>query len=112
MHYHKQWKKLHITVSELYPILVAVAVFANKLANKHVRMHSDNMAVVSVINVQTSKCPRVMHLLRILVLVCLQHNINFRASHIPGQMNKLPDKLSHLKFDDQFLESHSLQKQL
>ena len=59
---------------------------------------TDNMGVVSIINKQTSRCKRIMILVRILVLACLKHNILFRAKHIPGKYNVIADKLSRLQF--------------
>ena len=35
-----------------------------------------------------------MNILRPFVLILLQHNINFRAEHIPGIANVLCDKIS------------------
>ena len=44
-----------------------------------------------------------MKLLRRLVLCSLRHNILFRATHLAGKFNILPDLLSRLQID-QFLE--------
>lgn len=52
--------------------------------------HSDNIAVVEIINKISSKDTSVMCLVRRLVLACLRHNI-FQAEHIPGKINTLPD---------------------
>ena len=38
-----------------------------------------------------------MVFVRKLVLVCLEHNIAFKAKHIPGTHNKLADSLSRLQ---------------
>ena len=67
---------LLITFLELYPIVIAV---------------------VAVINKQTSKCTRMMCLVRMLVLDCLKLNIVFKAKHIPGVDNDLADALSRLQ---------------
>ena len=38
-----------------------------------------------------------MSLVRKLVVVCMRHNIHFRARHIPGQHNYLADCLSRMQ---------------
>lgn len=46
-----------------------------------------------------------------LVLQCLQHNIVFRAKHIPGKHNKLADSLSRLQVQEfQKLAPHAHQE--
>ena len=84
-----------------------------KLSPPSVTMPWDNYneAVVAVINSQTAKCKKLLYLLRQLVLVALKNNIHCKAEHIEGAKNILPDRLSRLKFDDQFIMNHSLQKQ-
>ena len=62
--------------------------------------HSDNQAIVHVINKQTSKKPKVMALVRRLVLVCLEKNISMQAKHIPGNYNVLPDLLSRFQVQE------------
>ena len=72
---------LSIAFLELYPIVVSVMLWGSEMANKKILFRSDNQAVVSVINKQTSsvinkqtsKCSRVMSLVRVLVLQCLMH---------------------------------------
>ena len=74
-----------IAFLEFYPIVVAVKCWAPQLRNRKVRFHSDNMAVVHIINSQSSQCPQIMHLVRMFVLQCLQFNIAFKA-HILQKM--------------------------
>ena len=52
------------------------------------------MAVVQVLNTSTSKSPRVMNIVRKLVLTCLQFNILIHAKHIPSKLNTIADCLS------------------
>ena len=91
------WKELHISVLEFYPILVSATIWAHLIKNHTIIFHSDNMAVVQVINSKTSKCPFLLHLLRQLVLISLQYNINFRAMHVPGIQNTVADALSRFQ---------------
>ena len=64
-----------IRLLEFYPIVLAVSVWADSLSNKCISSHSDNRAAVDIINSQTFKDTKVMHLMRKLVLSCLRHNI-------------------------------------
>ncbi|XP_062618317.1 uncharacterized protein LOC134279921 [Saccostrea cucullata] len=95
------WEEIHlqeydITFKELLPIVVAVETWGESLANSSILFYSDNMAVVNIINKISSKDVPVMHLVRRLVLACLRFNILFKAEHIPGKLNILPDLLSRL----------------
>jgi hypothetical protein len=58
------------------------------------------MAVVFIINRQTSKDPALMKLVRRLVLRALRFNILFRAHHIPGVDNIAADHLSRLQIQE------------
>lgn len=97
---HNQY---HITVKEFLPIVIAVELFSELLANKCVTFHSDNAAVVAIINKQSSKDKLLMKLVRRLVIATLKHNILFKACHIPGLSNNLADSLSRLQVE-QFLQ--------
>lgn len=69
------------------------------MTNKCVTFFTDNAAVVEIINRQTSKDKSIMVLIRDFVLLCLNHNILFRAKHVPGISNSLADSLSRLQVD-------------
>lgn len=87
----------HITVLELYPIVLAVLMWGNKLRDKNILFFCDNLAVVNILNKQTSKDPVIMTLVRKFVLKCLYHNINFHLKHIAGRKNVVSDALSRLQ---------------
>ena len=69
---------------------------------------TDNEALVHVINKSTCTDTSLMIFLRTckLVLVCLKHNILFKAKHISGFKNTLADALSRLQ-DRTFHENRS-----
>jgi hypothetical protein len=92
-------KDHNITFKELLPIVLALEVWGNELANRCIILHSDNHAVVHIINSQTSKDTHIMILVRRLVLACMQNNILIKSVHIPGKSNTLPDLLSRLQID-------------
>lgn len=87
----------HITLLELYPIVLALKLWGYKLQDKCVEFYTDNLAVVYIINNQTSKDNTIMTLVRLLVLRCLKYNILFCAKHIPGKFNVTADLLSRFQ---------------
>ena len=88
---------LNIAILELYPIVLAIHVWGKFFSNKCIHIHSDNMAVVGVLNSSTSKEPTIMSLIRRLVLYTMSHNIYIKASHIPGASNTVCDLISRQK---------------
>ena len=76
-----------------FPIVAAVVLFGPSLRGKRIIVRTDNEAVVSIVNRQTSKCPEIMKLLRFVVLQCLKNNVAFSARHIPGCENNVADAL-------------------
>ena len=89
--------KHNITLLELYPIVLAVLLWGQELSNMCVEFHSDNLAVVEILNSQTSKILSIMVLVRLFVFKCLKHNIQFKLIHVPGVRNIIPDLLSRLQ---------------
>ena len=85
---------LHITILELYPICVSLAIWGPSLRNKCINLISDNMAVVCIINSFTTKYIYLMILLRHLVFTCMKFNILVKSTHLPGHLNVLADKFS------------------
>jgi len=92
------WENRHITVKELLPIVLAIQAWGAVLANRRILFFCDNLSVTQVINNQTSKDCYLMNLLRKLVVLCLQFNIDLRAKHIPGKLNVVSDCLSRFQF--------------
>lgn len=97
-------REMNITRLELYPIVVAVNVWACHLENKTISIRTDNEALVYIINKQTSRDSGVMGLIRPLVSQCLKHNILLKASHIKGSSNTYADMLSRLQVSE-FLQA-------
>ena len=86
-----------ITFKELFPIVIALEVWGSKLKNKCIVLHTDNIAVMHIINKQTAKLPSIMTLVRRLVLTCMKNNVLVKSEHIAGTHNVLPDLLSRLQ---------------
>ena len=93
----KQFTKFPITVKELFPIVLAIELWGEVFKNQCILFHTDNLAVVHIVNKQTSKDKTLMKLTRRLIVQCLRHNIMFRAKHIAGSKNQLADELSRMQ---------------
>jgi hypothetical protein len=88
----------HITIKELFPIVLAVVIWGNVWTNHKLLFSTDIAAVDDIINNTTSKDKVIMKLVRRLILAALKYNIFFRAKHIPGKINIVCDLLSRFSF--------------
>ena len=95
-----EWKKLHICIRELFPIVIALELWGSFLCNRPIKFYTDNMSIVHVINRKTSKDKQIMNLLRKLVTRSLHYNIVFEAQHIQDLQNVIADKLSRFQLQD------------
>ena len=100
-----EWEGFDITFLELYPIVLAAHLRGTRFSNQTVEFHTDNMALVSILNKSSSKKPHIMTLVRALVLAMLKYNFTFYAIHVPGVENILADALSRQQME-RFRESH------
>ena len=82
-----QWK-------ELFPIFVACYIWAPCFTGKRLLFHCDNQAVVNIWSANTSRCPKIMNLLRKLFFVTAKYNFTVNVIHIAGTNNSLADSLS------------------
>lgn len=89
----------NLLLLELFPIIVAVELWASRLADQSIIFWCDNLGVVQAINNQRCSSPHSLRLLRHLVLRCLQFNISFTARHVPGVDNRVADALSRFEFE-------------
>ncbi|MEE4247451.1 MAG: reverse transcriptase domain-containing protein [Kangiellaceae bacterium] len=96
------WPTVHITLQELFPITLILEIWGPLLVGKRVFFHSDNLAVVHIVNRQTAKDPLTMVLVRRLVVAAMTHNVIFKARHIPGFSNVVADNLSRFSFQEAF----------
>jgi hypothetical protein len=67
------------------------------LANKRILSNTDNQIIVFAINKQSCKDSQLMNMVRQLVVAAMTFNIDFRAEHLPGKYNLVPDFLSRLQ---------------
>ena len=74
-----------ISVREFLPIVIAFEIWGSCPANSIIVIHSDNSAVVHVLNKTTSKDSKLMHLIR-RIMICL----HFQAEYIYLLLLKQP----------------------
>ena len=88
------WESVHITVKELVPLVVVAAFWGRNWQGQTVLCHSDNAAVVSIINTGRSKDQLAMHLTRSLFFFTAQSGCILQAVHVEGRLNVAADALS------------------
>ena len=94
----KLWLDYHISVREFLPNIIVMDLWGTTLTNSALLFHPDNIAVVHIINSNTSKDANLMKLIRRLMVSSLTHNVQFSSEHIPGLDNTATDLLSRLQF--------------
>lgn len=98
----EEMKDLHITVKELFPIVLALEIWGPALSNHKILFITDNQAVSEIINKTSSKDKNLMRLVRRLVLASLKFNVFCRSKHISGKSNVVCDLLSRFSFQEAF----------
>lgn len=96
MHLNKD-RGISIEWQELFPIVVACAIWFPHFSGKRIQFWCDNESVVAILNSGRSRAPRIMDLLRFLVLISMKHNFFIRARHVPGLSNEIADALSRFQ---------------
>ncbi|XP_044217636.1 uncharacterized protein LOC122989025 [Thunnus albacares] len=86
------------TIAEMYPIVIAAILWGHEWSKKTIAIHSDNSAVVDILNKGRSHNLDIMQFVRKLTLVSAQHQFIIRALHIPGHKNAIADSLSRFMF--------------
>ena len=89
-----------IVYKELFPVVVAAHLWGHQWCCKHVLFHSDNDAVVHILNSRTSKVSCLMRLLHSLLFAAACHCFSFSAQHIPGVTNQIADAISHFRWQE------------
>lgn len=95
----KAWLSCNIALLELFPIVLAVHLWASVFADKKVVFYTDNIAVCAVVNKMSSKDPQIMCLIRALVVQCMKLNLLFKCEHVEGARNDRADALSRSQID-------------
>ena len=105
------WEKVHITMKELLPIVLACAIWGKYWKGQRMVCHCDNAAVVTIINSGSSKNPLAMQLMRSLFFMSAHFNFAISAHFLPGSSNQLADALSRNK-PERFFSLHPQANQL
>jgi hypothetical protein len=90
---------ISITWQELYPIYLACCFWGSQWTSKRIVFFCDNESIVQVLNKKTSKSPKIMDLLRPIVLCTLTNNFTFTAKHVRGIDNGIADSLCRFQMD-------------
>ena len=91
------WGEHHITLKELYTIILAIELWGHNIKNRCIVLFSDKAAVVTMLNKHTTKHKLCMALIRRFVIKIMSDNILVQAQHIAGKFNNLADNLSRLQ---------------
>jgi len=86
--------KAHISVKELVPIVIAVAIWGHKWVGKTILVRSDNTATVAAVNSHTSQHEDTAHMLRCLTFLLAKWQCRLIAEHLSGTHNTIADALS------------------
>ena len=90
----RSWADHHITVKEMLPIVLAIAIWGAQWQGKTVRCRCDNAAVVAAVKSGWCKNNHAMHLLRCLYFFQAAYQVKLMTEHIKGSHNKLADATS------------------
>ena len=86
----------HINFKEAFALYLAAKRWANRWANHHVILYSDNQAAVAMINKGTTKDSMIMDCLREVFWLSAVHNFRLTSVYIPGSNNMLADSIFRL----------------
>ena len=94
-----------IAPKELLPVVLAAGTWGHYWSGKTILCHSDNEAVVNVINTGSCKEPHLAHMMRCLFFIEATLHFTLTARHIPGKCNSDADTLSRNGMHS-FLSTH------
>ena len=82
VHESGPWTRSKVGVHGPLVHVLSSPIWGAIMRNHYIVFFSDNHAVVDIINKQTSREPKIMVLVRRLVLNCLKYSILFKSKHI------------------------------
>ena len=88
------WSTRSIALLELYPVYVALCLWADLFADSVVLVNSDNASVISMLTNFYSREKQINIMLKECAFIVMANNIVLRASHVAGTANQIADKLS------------------
>ena len=93
---------LHINALELFVLVMAVKIWAPKLAGSRFQISCDNDAAVQVVRSGRTRDAFMQRCLRQLWLTSARYDLDLHVSHIPGVHNVFADCLSRWDADSTF----------
>ncbi len=93
------WNGKPIAVKELVPVFLVVLIWHKFFENMNVLFYVDNMAVVSILNSQTSSDKDIMKMLRKIIVLAMLNNVTIQSKHIPGKYNIVTDAISRFQIE-------------
>ena len=85
----------HISIKELIPVVLVMALWGHLWTGKSIHVLSDNMASVAAINNHSSKDTGMGHFFCLLAFILAHFYCQLSAHHISGFHNTVSDALSH-----------------
>jgi hypothetical protein len=84
---------VHITLKQLVPIVVVVAVWSHRWLGRTIGCRCDNAAVVAIDRSGSSRDPSAIHFMQCLFFFTAHYEIVLAPAHIPGRHNEAADHL-------------------
>jgi hypothetical protein len=84
----------HINSLEMLAIMVAVKLWGESWTCKKIRINCDNLSTAQVLNTGRTRDPYMLDCVREILFTAAVPTFEFRACHISGVENRLPDYLS------------------
>nr|XP_002739190.1 PREDICTED: uncharacterized protein LOC100369835 [Saccoglossus kowalevskii] len=108
--YNKQWftlpwspdkcsinPPLSIEWKELFPILISCLIWGHLWHGQKIMFHCDNEGIVNIWKKGSSRCQRIMSLVRAIFFTAANGNFHVMIAHIRGTNNSIADSLSRLQ---------------
>ena len=91
---------MSIAHKELFPIVVAAALWGSQRVSRRVEFLCDNESVVAILESGSSRNQHLMGLLRHSSSLAIRHSFMFTASSVRGLANSAADSLSCFQFNN------------
>jgi hypothetical protein len=101
---------LHNTIKELYCVVMAAACFGPRWKGHAVTILCDNTGAVDTIHSRSTRQPDMLQLIRLLIHIEVEFDMQILAKHIPGKQNTIADMISRNRVASA-RELHPLQQQ-
>ena len=93
----KKFREYSIQWKELFPIYLACFLWRKHFHEKRLLFHCDNLAITNIWSSGSSKCPKIMSLVRKMFFLAAKNNFTVNIKHIAGTNNSLADSLSRFQ---------------